>query len=131
MQVGLENFPNHVCSIYYHVLEYSWWRFGLEIRFIDHLQILTANHYNTIANFHTLPITTTHAKSFQSFTVSPSRSLATASNSGDSSTAPATSSLHRFPYNSLTASTDKVPGWPPLHTNLLVFSSQNDFLTTE
>jgi hypothetical protein len=27
-------------------------------RFIDHLQVVTTNNYNTIADFHTLQITT-------------------------------------------------------------------------
>jgi hypothetical protein len=31
--------------------------YGLVNRFIDHLQVVT-NNYNTIANFHTLQITT-------------------------------------------------------------------------
>jgi hypothetical protein len=43
------------------------------------LDVLTANNYNTIADFHTLQIT------FPSCCVSISRSLTTASNSGDSS----------------------------------------------
>jgi hypothetical protein len=43
--------------------------FGLEIGFIDHLQVLTTNHYSAIAALHTLQITTAHAKSFQ-FSVS-------------------------------------------------------------
>jgi L-asparagine transporter-like permease len=73
--------------------------FGLEIEFIDHLQIITTNHYNSIDNFHNLEITTAHAKSFQSSAFSTSRSLVTASNNEDSSTAPTKSSIHRFPYN--------------------------------
>jgi hypothetical protein len=39
--------------------------FGLEIGFIDHLQVVTTSEYNTTANFHTSQITTAHAKSFQ------------------------------------------------------------------
>jgi hypothetical protein len=40
--------------------------FGLKIGFIDHLQVVTTNNYNTGANFHNLQITTAHANSFQS-----------------------------------------------------------------
>jgi hypothetical protein len=40
--------------------------FGREIGFIDHLHVVPTSNYNTIANFHTLQITTAHAKSFQS-----------------------------------------------------------------
>jgi hypothetical protein len=42
-----------------------------EIGFIDHLQVVTTSNYNTIANFHTLQITTAHAKSFQSAVTIP------------------------------------------------------------
>jgi hypothetical protein len=73
--------------------------FGLEILFIDHLQIVTTSNYIAITNFHTLQITTAHAKSFQSLVTS--RSLVTASNSGDSSASaltslPAGSQLYRI-----------------------------------
>jgi hypothetical protein len=53
----------------------------LDIGFIDHLYtpLGTTSTYSAIANLHTLQITTASAKSF------PSRSLTTASNSGDSS----------------------------------------------
>jgi hypothetical protein len=34
--------------------------FGLVIRFIDHLQIITTSSYNTIAILHTLQITTAY-----------------------------------------------------------------------
>jgi hypothetical protein len=74
-------------------------RFKLEIGFIDHLQVVTTNYCNTIANFHTLKITTAHAKSFQPAAVSSSRSRVTASKSGDSSAKPTKFYLHRFPYN--------------------------------
>jgi hypothetical protein len=49
-----------------HVLSDDRRGFGLENVFIDHLQVVTISSYNTIDNFHTLQITTTHAKSFQS-----------------------------------------------------------------
>jgi hypothetical protein len=68
--------------------------FGLEFGFIDHLQVVTTNNYNTIANFHTLQITTQHVKSFRSaFTsVFPVTDL----NNRDFSTAPIKFSLHRL-----------------------------------
>jgi hypothetical protein len=73
--------------------------FRLEIGFIDYLQVVSTNHYNTVINVYALKITTAQAKSFQSVAVSTSRSLVTASNSGEFSTAPTKSSLHRFSYN--------------------------------
>jgi hypothetical protein len=60
--------------------------FGFEIGFINPLQVVTTNHYDTIANFLTFQIATAHAKSFQSAAVSTCSSLVTASNNGDSST---------------------------------------------
>jgi hypothetical protein len=82
--------------------------FGLEIGFIDHFntRLVTTLNYSAVADLHTLQITRGHAKSFPVCNVFPSRFLVTASNSEDSSTAPTKSSLHRFPYNSL--STDSV-----------------------
>jgi hypothetical protein len=74
--------------------------FGLEIGFIDHLQVIITNYCNTLANFYTLKITTAHAKSSQSASVSTCRFLLTASNSGDSSTASTKSSLQRLSHNS-------------------------------
>jgi hypothetical protein len=73
--------------------------FGLEMGFIDHIQVVTTSNHNTIAFFNILEITTAHANSFQS-AVFTSRSLVTDSNSGDTSTAPTKSSLRRLPYNS-------------------------------
>jgi ABC-type spermidine/putrescine transport system permease subunit II len=60
--------------------------FGLETLYIDYLQVVTTNHYNTIANSHALQITTAYANSSQIAVVTTSRSLVTASNSGDSAT---------------------------------------------
>jgi hypothetical protein len=40
--------------------------FGLLIGYIDHLHVITTNNYNTNADFHTLPISPAHDKSFQS-----------------------------------------------------------------
>jgi hypothetical protein len=73
--------------------------FGLEIGFIDHFntRLVTTLNYSAIADFNILQITTAHAKSFQSAAVPTSRSLVTASNSGDPSTAPTKSSLRSFP----------------------------------
>jgi hypothetical protein len=79
--------------------------FGLVTGFTDNLQIVTTCNYNTITIFRNLQISTTHVKSFQS-AVFTNRLLVTASNCGDSSTAPTKSSLHRLPYKSL--STDSV-----------------------
>jgi hypothetical protein len=39
--------------------------FGLEIGFIDHLQIVTTSIYGAIADLHTLQIITAYAKSSQ------------------------------------------------------------------
>jgi hypothetical protein len=69
--------------------------FGLEIEFIDHLQVVIICNYNIIANFHILQITTAHAKSFHSDVTS--RFPVTGLNNGDSSAAPNKSSLHRLP----------------------------------
>jgi hypothetical protein len=67
----------------YQVSEWILTWFGLEIGFIDHLQIVTTSNYNTIANLHTLQITTAHTKPSQSaFT---SHFSATDLNNGDSS----------------------------------------------
>jgi hypothetical protein len=44
---------------------------GLEIGFTDHLQVVNTSNYNIIANFHTLQITTAHAKSPMSTVFSP------------------------------------------------------------
>jgi hypothetical protein len=65
--------------------------FGLEIRFIHLLQVVTTSNYNNIVNFHTLKITAAHARSFQSTVTS--RFTVTASYNGDSSASALTSLL--------------------------------------
>jgi hypothetical protein len=44
---------------------------ALQNGFIDRLRIITTSNYNTIANFHTLQISTTRTKYFQSAVFSP------------------------------------------------------------
>jgi hypothetical protein len=39
---------------------------GLDIGFIDRLQVVITSNYNIIVNFQNLQITTAHAKTFQS-----------------------------------------------------------------
>jgi hypothetical protein len=56
--------------------------FGLDVEFIDLLQVLATSNYNSIANFYTLQFTLVHANSFRSAVTS--HFLITASNSGDS-----------------------------------------------
>jgi hypothetical protein len=45
----------------------SRWVFGLDIGFIDHLQVVTTNNYDTITDFHTLSVTQ-HMLSQSAFT---------------------------------------------------------------
>jgi hypothetical protein len=107
-QKGLNSTDFYTVNIYVVTRSDSLRGFILEIGFIDHFNTwpVTKSNYSAIADFHILPITTAHAKSFQSAVVSTSRSLVTASSeSGDSSTAPTKSSLHKFPCNSVSAST--------------------------
>jgi hypothetical protein len=49
----------------------SGWSFGLDIGFIDHFntQLIITLNYSTIADFHTLPFTRAHAKSFPACSV--------------------------------------------------------------
>jgi hypothetical protein len=60
----------------------------MDIEFIDHLYtpLGTTGNYNTITNLYILQITTALAKPLPACCVLTSRSLVTASNSGDSST---------------------------------------------
>jgi hypothetical protein len=91
------------------LLWFTRMRFLLDTGFIDHLhtQLGTISNCSAIVNLHTLQITTAHAKSFRACCVFTSRSLITASNSGDSlssalnsslngSTLPTDSFLHRL-----------------------------------
>jgi hypothetical protein len=60
-----------------------WLQTGFRIiGFIDNLQVVTANNCNTIADFHTLQISTAHAKAFPACSVFTKRFLVTASNNG-------------------------------------------------
>jgi hypothetical protein len=95
--------------------------FGLKIGFINQFTtgLVIPLKYSAITDFHTLQIITAHANCFQSAVVSTSRSLVTASSSGDSSTTPTKFSLHRFPYNcqlatqSVTNDSTSCSGCPP------------------
>jgi hypothetical protein len=62
-------------------------QYGLTNEFIDHLYILlgTTGNSNATDNLHTLQITAANTKCSPGFSVFNSRSLATTSNSGDSS----------------------------------------------
>jgi hypothetical protein len=44
--------------MYRHVHVWLQTKYGLVNGFIDHLQVVTTNNYNVIADFHTLQITT-------------------------------------------------------------------------
>jgi hypothetical protein len=76
----------------YRIFSRIWWcdyRRGLDwvVSFINHFYtpLLTTSNYSAVANPQTLQTTTAPAKSFPDCCVLTSRSLATASNSGDSS----------------------------------------------
>jgi hypothetical protein len=63
-------------------------RFGLDLLTTLNTRLATTLNYSSIADFHTLQITTDHSESFPACCVFTTRSQVTASNSGDSSTAP-------------------------------------------
>jgi hypothetical protein len=62
--------------------------FGLDIGFIDHLytRLVSTSNYSAITNLHNSQNTTEHTKPFPACCVFISHSLATVSNSVDSST---------------------------------------------
>jgi hypothetical protein len=74
--------------------EYPW-GFRLDVGFIEHLytQLVSRSNYSSIADFHTLQITRTTAKSFPACCGFTGRSLVTASNLEDSSVSVLKSSL--------------------------------------
>jgi hypothetical protein len=75
--------------------------FGMVTRFVDHFttRLGTINNYGAIANLNNLQITAANTKSSPACCAFTSRSLATASSSGDSST----------------SRSHAIPGWPPSH----------------
>jgi hypothetical protein len=66
--------------IYCHDFEWLSTGSGLEIGFIDHfsIRLVSTLNYSAIADFHTLQITTAHAKSFPAWSVFTSSCLVTA-----------------------------------------------------
>jgi hypothetical protein len=102
--------------------------FGLGNEFIDHLYtpLGTTSTYSVTANVHNSRITTASTKPFPACCGITNCSLATASNSGDSSASHA-QVLSSQPPSQNSALNWQLPGWWPFHTNLQVFSSQADF----
>jgi hypothetical protein len=102
------------------------------IGFIGHFntRLVTALNYCAIAD-HNLQLTTAHSKPSKFVTLSPSRSMVTASNTGDSS-ASELMSLRSGEYSTtqLLPPVDKLPGWRPSHTNLQVFASHTPLQLT-
>jgi hypothetical protein len=100
--------------------------------FIDHLytRLGTSSNYSAKANLHNSQITTAAAKHFPACYVFTRRSLITASNSGDSSASASKSSLNAGSISTDSVTTDRIPGWRPFYTNLLVFSSKAEFKLT-
>jgi hypothetical protein len=72
-----------LCRLY---LKYCMKGFGLVNGFIDHLyrRLLSTSNYSAVANQHSSQIATAHAKPLPASRAFTSRSLATASGSGDS-----------------------------------------------
>jgi hypothetical protein len=80
---GLSKRFQHSQVICFNIVTCMVLGFGLEIGFIDYLQVVPTSNYNAIANCHASQITTAHAKFFSVCCVFTSRFLVTASNSGD------------------------------------------------
>jgi hypothetical protein len=70
----------------------------MEIGLTDYIQIVTTSNYNTIANFHTLQITTAHTKPSAFTSHFP---VADINNGNSLASALTKSSLHRLLYKSL------------------------------
>jgi hypothetical protein len=75
--------------------------FGFDIGFTDHLQVTTTNNRNIIADFHTLQITTAHAKHFPACSIFTRCFLVTVSNNGYSSASVLKPFDRRLPSNCL------------------------------
>jgi hypothetical protein len=147
---NIQKYNNYIVTI--SGCEYRWdmdWSIG----FIYHLYtpLGTTCNYSAIDNLHKSQITTATVKPSSACWLFNSCSLATASNNGGSSasrahvvtvrriscnwtlstvnstTAPSLLSLPCKARFSCQPSTDWVPGWRPLHSKPLVFSSQADF----
>jgi hypothetical protein len=99
----------------------DWWT-DLLTTYIHHSELQPITALSLISMLYKSP--QQPLSPFPACCVFNSHSLATASNSGDSSASHA-QGLSSELNSQLT--TNYVPGWQPFHTNLLVFSSQTDF----
>jgi hypothetical protein len=96
-------------------------------------QLRTTSNYSTIANLHTLQITTAAAMPFPACCVLTSHSLATASTVEILQHPVLRLSCHSWPCEPLSNLKRQLPGWQPSHTNLLVLTldwALNSQLTT-
>jgi hypothetical protein len=96
-------FTTNIMKYFYCHVVWSDYRrgFGFDIGFTDHLQVVITNTHNTIAHFHTLQITTSHAKYFPGCSIFTRCSLITASNSVYSSASALKPPHRRLPSNCL------------------------------
>jgi hypothetical protein len=92
----------------------NWWR-DMLATCIHHLKLYFTDHWNR------------QTSALKSITISNNRFLSTASTEGQSSASRAYI-LSSQPSVQNSLSTDYSNNWRPFHTNLLVFSSQADFL---